>query len=110
MDNITHQKRVAVAAGITTRKDPGDRSQDNRNIHEDISSMKTLQKAVLNALIQCDLASSTQGSRHIALDNHYQCPELAFLLREKYRVLSTNTVRSNQIGWASHKDYCWLYI
>ena len=71
----------------------------NVNIHEDIHSMKTSQKAVLNAVIQCNLQHSTNGSRHIALDNRYQCPELAFILREKYRVLSTGTCRSNRIGW-----------
>jgi Transposase IS4 len=39
------------------------------------------------------------GARHVALDNRYQCPELAMILREKFKIHSTGTCRQNRKGW-----------
>jgi Transposase IS4 len=39
------------------------------------------------------------GARHIALDNRYQCPELAFVLRQKFKIYSTGTCQKNRKGW-----------
>jgi Transposase IS4 len=43
--------------------------------------------------------TETHGARHIALDSRYQCPELAFLLRQKFKIYSTGTCRQNRKGW-----------
>ena len=57
-------------------------------------------KAVLNAVLACRLDESPFGARHITLDhNRYQSPQLAFVLRERYGILSTGTCRANRIGW-----------
>lgn len=57
-------------------------------------------KAVLNAVLSCDLEDSTDGSRHMTLDNRYQSPELCYsILRERFGILSTGTCRANRIGW-----------
>jgi hypothetical protein len=76
----------------------------NIDIHPSISSLPTTQKAVVNACIGMGLhQKTTDGARHISMDNRYQCPELAFTLREKFRVNSTGTCRVNRKGW--DRDY-----
>jgi hypothetical protein len=42
----------------------------------------------------------------LAIDNRYQCPELAVLLLTKYNVYSTGTVRSNRKGWNKELMNC----
>lgn len=71
----------------------------NVGIHRSIRSMPTTQKAVLNAVLSTGMHQEVQGARHIALDNRYQCPELAFLLRTKFKILSSGTCRKNRKGW-----------
>jgi Transposase IS4 len=71
----------------------------NVGIHRAVRSMPTTQKAVLNAVLHTNMHQEVEGARHIALDNRYQCPELAFLLRQKFKINSTGTCRKNRKGW-----------
>jgi Transposase IS4 len=64
----------------------------------DLLELPTTQKAVMNAVMS-SLGIETAGARHLALDNRYQCPELAALLLTKCNVYSTGTVRKNRKGW-----------
>ena len=66
------------------------------DVHESIPSLPTTQKCVLNAMYQMGLDKNTaEGARHIALDNRYQCPELAYTLRERFYIYSTGTCKQN---------------
>jgi len=70
------------------------------NIHEAAKGLPTTQKAVVNAVMQTQLHTETRaGYRHLSLDNRYQCPELAFLLRERCRLYSSGTCRRKRKGW-----------
>lgn len=71
----------------------------NIGIHQEIKDCKTTMKVVLNAVLACNLDHSTEGARHITLDNRYQSPELCYILRERYGILSTGTCRANRVGW-----------
>jgi Transposase IS4 len=71
----------------------------NVGIHRVARSLPTTQKAVINAALATGMHNEVHGARHIALDNRYQCPELAFLLREKFKIYSTGTCRQNRKGW-----------
>ena len=76
------------------------KNASNIDIHPSIETLPTTQKAVLNAVISMGLAEKcTDGARHVTMDNRYQCPELAFTLRQKFRVYSTGTCRVNRKGW-----------
>jgi Transposase IS4 len=54
---------------------------------------------VVNAVLATNMHREVHGARHISLDNRYQCPELALLLRQKFKILSTGTCRKNRKGW-----------
>ena len=70
------------------------------NVHPEAKGSPTTQKAVVNAVLQTRLHTETRaGFRHLSLDNRYQCPELAFLLRERCRLHSTGTCRKKRKGW-----------
>ncbi len=69
-------------------------------IDSTIRQLPTTQKAVVNAVLELNIHNDVHGARHIALDNRYQCPQLATLLRQRYKVYSTGTVRSNRKGWS----------
>jgi hypothetical protein len=72
----------------------------NVGIHPSIRSLPTTQNAVLNSAIALGLHhKKNHGARYVSLDNRYQCPELAYTLREKFQVLSTGTCRQNCKGW-----------
>jgi Transposase IS4 len=71
----------------------------NVGIDRSVRCLPTTQKAVLNAVLSTGMHTETHGARHIALDNRYQCPELAFLLRQKFKILLTGTCRQNRKGW-----------
>jgi Transposase IS4 len=71
----------------------------NVNIDRSVRNLPTTMKAVLNAVLSTKMHTETNGARHIALDNRYQCPELAFLLRQKFKILSSGTCRQNRKGW-----------
>ena len=76
------------------------KNSSNVGIHPDLIGLGTTQKAVMNAVYQMGLNDDTSAdARHIAMDNRYQCPELAVLLRERAGVLSTGTVRVKRKGW-----------
>jgi hypothetical protein len=76
------------------------KNASNIDIHPSIRSLPTTQKAVLNAMIALEMhENKNHGARHVSLDNRYQCPELAHVLREKFHILSTGTVRRNRKGW-----------
>jgi Transposase IS4 len=71
----------------------------NVGIHRAVRSLPTTQKAVLNAVLSTDMHNEVHGARHIAMDNRYQSPQLAFVLRQKFKILSTGTCRKNRKGW-----------
>jgi Transposase IS4 len=71
----------------------------NVGIHRAVRALPTTQKAVLNAVLATDMHREVNGARHIALDNRYQCPELALVLRQKFKIYSTGTCRKNRKGW-----------
>jgi Transposase IS4 len=73
----------------------------NVGIHRAVRKLPTTQKAVLNAVLTTKMHQEVNGARHIALDNRYQCPELAFVLRQKFKIYSTGTCRKNRKGWDS---------
>jgi Transposase IS4 len=52
----------------------------------------------MNAVMSC-IGVKIAGARHLALDNRYQCPELAAMLLAKCNMYSTGTVRRNRKGW-----------
>ena len=69
----------------------------NTGIDKQVTCLGTTQRAVMNSVFALKLEKSTNPkSRHIAMDNHYQCPELAVILREKAHIYSTGTVRANR--------------
>jgi hypothetical protein len=75
------------------------RNASNIDIDDTIATVPTTQKAVLNAMIQMGLEEDiSNGARSIALDNRYQCPELAHCLRERFYMYSYGTCRSNRKG------------
>ena len=75
------------------------RNADNTFIDDRAAELPTTQKAVLNAIYQCKLETETSGYRHLAMDNRYQCPELAVILRDRCRIMNTGTTRRNRKGF-----------
>jgi Transposase IS4 len=75
------------------------KNASNVGVDRSIRSLPTTMKAVLNAVLSTGMHLETHGARHIALDNRYQCPELAYLLRQKFKIISTGTCRQNRKGW-----------
>jgi Transposase IS4 len=71
----------------------------NTGIHRACRVMPTTQKAVLNAVLHTNMHNKVHGARHTALDNQYQCPEHAFLLKTKLKINSTGTCKVGQKGW-----------
>jgi len=62
------------------------RNDSNVGILEEYHDTPTTMKAVLNAVALSGLdegTSNTNGYRVLSLDNRYQCPQLAFLLKSK---------------------------
>jgi Transposase IS4 len=76
------------------------KNASNVGINRSVRSLPTTQKAVMNAMLSTGMHHETQGARHISLDNRYQCPELALLLRLKFKILSTGTCQQNRKGWS----------
>lgn len=72
---------------------------NNVGINRNLTDMPTTQKAVANAAYALGLDKKADGARHIAMDNRYQCPELAVFLRERCNVYSSGTCRNNRRGW-----------
>ena len=68
-------------------------------IHDSARGLPTTQKAVINAITVTDMSNDPEGYRHLLLDNRYQCPELALLLKNVHKMLSSGTVRKNRKGW-----------
>jgi hypothetical protein len=69
-----------------------------RTSEPSIHDLPTTQKAAMNAVMR-GIGVEPRGARHLALDNRYQCPELAALLLTKCNVYSNGTVRKNRKGW-----------
>jgi len=70
------------------------------SVNEEARGLPTTQRAVVNAVLESGLHLETRaGYRHVAMDNRYQCPELAVLLRERTRLYSTETCRKKRKGW-----------
>ena len=75
------------------------RNSTNAFVDERAAELPTTQKAVLNAIYQCCLDTETGGYRHLAMDNRYQCPEIAVILRDLCNIHSTGTTRRNRKGF-----------
>ena len=74
------------------------------NIDDRAAAIPTTMRAVVNAVYQLGIQNDTvHGYRTIAMDSRYQCPELAFILRERCHILSTGTCRHNHKGWPKEK-------
>jgi Transposase IS4 len=71
----------------------------NVAIHRAARDLPTTQKAVLNAVLATEMHKEVNGARHLAMDNRYQCPELALILRQKFKIMSSGTCRKNRKGW-----------
>lgn len=74
------------------------RNATNVGVDERLHDLPTTQKATMNAVLSA-FGVEERGARHLALDNRYQCPELAALLITKCNVYSTGTCRRNRKGW-----------
>jgi hypothetical protein len=72
------------------------KNQANINIDKQATSLPTTHKAVINAVFHTRLGNDTEeGYQCLSMDNQYQCPELAVLLCDRCKILSTGTVRKN---------------
>jgi hypothetical protein len=63
----------------------------NVGIEEQCWNLPTTMKAVVNAVMQSKLyfgSNEVQGYRVLSLDNRYQCPQLAYLLWQRYVYVS----------------------
>ena len=68
----------------------------NTGIAPALVDLGTTQKAMMNAVYSLGLQNDPRSKRHhIAMDNRYQCAELALLLREQANIYSTGTVHAN---------------
>ena len=59
------------------------RNDCNVGIAEEFKSLPTTMKAVLNAVMHSEISNGSNdvnGFRVLAMDNRYQCPQLAYLL------------------------------
>ncbi|CAB9517269.1 unknown protein [Seminavis robusta] len=74
------------------------RNAANISIDPSIQDLPTTQKATMNAVMSA-FGTETRGARHLALDNRYQCPQLAVLLLTKCNIYSTGTCRRRRVGW-----------
>jgi Transposase IS4 len=75
------------------------KNSNNVGIHKELIDLPTTQKAVANAAYSLGLDKKVDGARHIAMDNRYQCPELAVFMRERCNIYTTGTCRVNRKGW-----------
>ena len=76
------------------------KNDSNAYVDKRAADLPTTQKAVLNAVYKTGLdTASPLGYRHLSLDNRYQCPELAAILRDYCHIYSTGTLRKNRKGW-----------
>ena len=75
------------------------RNSTNAFIDDRAKDLPTTQKAVLNAVFATNLDEEPGGFRHLAMDNRYQCAELAVVLRDWCRIMSTGTTRRNRKGF-----------
>ena len=65
------------------------KNQSNIGIASHLTDLPTTQKAVVNACQHLGFHKESAGMRHISMDNRYQCPQLAVLLRERFNCFST---------------------
>ncbi|CAB9498182.1 unknown protein [Seminavis robusta] len=79
------------------------RNAKNIGIDESIQDLPTTQKAVMNSVMST-FGDDGGGSRHIAMDNRYMCPELAVLLLTKCGCHSTGTCRRRRKGFPDLLD------
>ena len=81
------------------------KNASNVGVHDSLVGLGTTQKAVMNAVYSLDLhKDESADARHIAMDNRYQCPELAVMLCEHAGgICSMGTIRSNRKGWDKEK-------
>ena len=75
------------------------KNESNIGISSQLVDLPTTQKAVANACYRLGFHHENQGMRHLSIDNRYQCPQLAVLLRERFNCYSTGTCRAKRIGF-----------
>ena len=75
------------------------KNSGNIGISSQLTGLPTTQKAVANACQQLGFARENRGMRHISMDNCYQFPQLAVLLRERFNCYSMGTARQSRKGW-----------
>jgi hypothetical protein len=56
------------------------RNGNNVGIHEELIDLPMTQKAVANVTYFLGLEKIVDGACHVAMDNRYQCPELAVFM------------------------------
>ncbi len=70
----------------------------NIGIPQEIRSLSTTQKAVVNSIIQSHLGKEPNGIRCLFMDISYACASLFIMLREKIDILCSGTTRTNHVG------------
>ena len=75
------------------------KNASNVGIKQEARCLPTTQKAVLNAILFTRIGNDPDGSRMLAMDNRYNCPELGTLMRGRYGILCAGTTRANRKGW-----------
>jgi len=67
------------------------------SVNEEAHGLTMTQRAVANAVLESGLhLKKRAGHKHITMDNRYQCPEVAVLLRERCRLYSIGTCREKR--------------
>ena len=75
------------------------KNASNVGIKPEARCLPTTQKAVLNAVLFTRIGNDPDGSRLLAMDNRYNCPELGTLMRGRYGIYCAGTSRVNRKGW-----------
>ena len=71
----------------------------NIGVPEELKTMPTTQKAVVNAILTSKLENEPNGKRRMFMDNRYSSAALFILIREQCQILCAGTTRKNRIGW-----------
>ena len=69
----------------------------NFDIHNHAKQLPTTRKAVINAVLDSNIANDCCGAWKIFLDNRCACPELLVILFEEMNLIGGGTCRNNRI-------------
>ena len=67
------------------------------DIHNHAKQLPTTRKAVINAVLDSNIANDCCGAWKIFLDNGYSCPELFAILFEEIKIIGGGTCRKYRI-------------